>query len=1265
MRKVKRGLAAIMAALLMLPAQSILAVTQTQDQTVEADAAAGDEKKEEKATPGNAQRKEEVTEEAANNEESSRTTKAAPKKSKAVATPSEARKSKAAKDEVKFNTGKHIYCVVSEEDFFDFELGDAYFEEDGSYTINIPEQNPFFPYEVEFTYRDKTERKWFMTPDDSVEVGGHTFYVSAYFDESAVTQMSLSVGGDTVIVYPEEKEFTDDGEEGIDPASLLPLDTKNLTVDLTGYTPLELTMVSVDDLFIGNELADGDKVMWSRRDDYTISMPGDKLDLSYNTYSSYSYSSGVYWTMIVGEDNQLAANNIRYDVNVKVTPSEDWLIPSIYFQDSEGKRIEKELRRTYYSDYDDRELEIDVYDEQEDEDEIAYVSLSINDTLFPNVNYDQIKVYLGEFTSVEEALSGIDITDDIFGEDMTQMYGGCPVMKWHDTYITMFAFDADGNVVGCLPLNMYVETYTKANHISWYSLVAKYGDSTIDVENSSSRQKRDGVDYINHTLYKNYAADGIYYQQLRYVNNSEEKSEIIAAYVGKYATIQEAVAAGAEDIKDELFTSPGYGADYSNGIMFSIFAGEDSVNVKEIYYWKFQTERGEVLDLSSSTWVYFHGLVDHEGNNISLNMVDDEDSYADGSYITMLVDKNVDLSSLAPEFSKNDVTKLYAEGSKEPEVSGKSFHDFSHGPVQYTVSAEDGIALKNIWLQVVKAGVGNGGLYINSLADEDAKTKVENGVTYSTREMIIDGRYDYQHDIVLINLGSEAIPSISVDLVSDEVELDNYWTLKGDYALPDIDNGETDKTIGYHSPWNLAKIRIRPKEGAADGREIRGTLTIKSGEKELIVLTLTGIVGDPSITTKEIPEAVKYVPYGTMIQNSNKYNWNEVSYQLINGRLPEGMVIRQNGEIYGVPTETGSFTFTVRMRNSFNRFTNSEKTFTLTVIENTDDNVDAATDQGYMLTQRIQDMMLNSVYEQTMVSEGVYDEFVDIFLDGVKLQKDVDYTSESGSTRITIRSETLKANNQEGKHTLGIEFRTKNTKILKRAAQNYEVKKRGTNNENNVNNTNKNSNSGGKNRVDLTKTSSMPRDAKKGYYSTQTGIITGEGEGYSHWTRDELGWKLIYADGTPASGYVAQLDNGTAVEQVLWEQINGVWYAFGITGYLKSGWVYDYQLDGWYCLTEENGMYSGWYGDAEDHCVYYLEPVTGKLAVGWKNIDHKWHYFNSISSVPTWNFNAVTGKWVYNVLSGSKPYGAMYENEYTPDGYYVGVNGIWDEQTEQ
>ena len=211
-----------------------------------------------------------------------------------------------------------------------------------------------------------------------------------------------------------------------------------------------------------------------------------------------------------------------------------------------------------------------------------------------------------------------------------------------------------------------------------------------------------------------------------------------------------------------------------------------------------------------------------------------------------------------------------------------------------------------------------------------------------------------------------------------------------------------------------------------------------------MVITLTGTIGDPSITTKEVPEAVKYVPYGTMIQNSNKYSWNTVRYEVWEGELPGGMVVRPNGELYGVPTEVGEFTFTVRMTNSYSSFGSSFRQFTLVVQENTDANVEGQTDLSYELTERVTYDYNSGLGDQLMVSQGEYGEFVALWLDGVKLTEGVDYTSESGSTRITIASQTLEGNKAQGTHTLGVEFRTTDNNTLRRAAQNYVLDGKGS-----------------------------------------------------------------------------------------------------------------------------------------------------------------------------------------------------------------------------
>lgn len=303
--------------------------------------------------------------------------------------------------------------------------------------------------------------------------------------------------------------------------------------------------------------------------------------------------------------------------------------------------------------------------------------------------------------------------------------------------------------------------------------------------------------------------------------------------------------------------------------------------------------------------------------------------------------------------------------------------------------------------------------------------------------MILDSYHNNVHDILLANIGTGTIGRLKAELVSDVLEMDEYWTLKGEKELAGYSG--TEKTTEYGELSNLAKIRLRTKNNITSD-VVSGTLTIKSGDKTLIVLELTGNIGDPRIITTEIPEAVKYVPYGTMIQNNNKYSWNNIKYTLRRGSLPEGMELKSNGELYGVPKETGEFTFTVRMevKSKIERTWN-EKEFTLKVNGNTNANVDAATDDGYEVSTRISDMPAGAGEAQVFVSEGEYATFKNVFLDGNKLVSGKDFTSESGSTKITILAETLDKLPQ-GTHTIGVEFRTEE-ETLKRAAQNFDIGK--------------------------------------------------------------------------------------------------------------------------------------------------------------------------------------------------------------------------------
>lgn len=542
-------------------------------------------------------------------------------------------------------------------------------------------------------------------------------------------------------------------------------------------------------------------------------------------------------------------------------------------------------------------------------------------------------------------------------------------------------------------------------------------------------ENADHLKIVEFELDEKYAVNKKYFVHVKY------DGSIVAAYEGLYESIAAAENSGAvklEPPNSEYSFGWGYEADYSDGVYFSFFTGErQKVS-------RFLVKAKNATPLTGSE-VEFTGLLDNNGNQIECYLSKNEyDSYAGGGCITVIVEGDVDITRLAPEFRISiyaGTTNLYAMGSSEPEQSGKSYHDFSHGAVQYTIVSYIGEP-KNIWLTVKKANEDKPAdtpynLYINSLSDSEADTRVEGRVIYSKREIILGQKSDI-HDILLMNMGANVISKLSVKLESDVTELDEYWTLNGSHDLEAFSGTEKDPQTSGELP-NLAKVHLRKKAGVVSGTAVEGTLTVKADGKPIMVLELTGIAGPPVIITEDIPEAVKYVPYETVIQNSSKYARAGVKYEFTSGSLPDGMEFRESGEIYGIPKEEGSFTFGVKLISTKPSSTQT-KEFTLVVKENTDANVDAATDEGYDVTQRIPAVVIGSSESYTFVSQGVLEEFVDAYLDGEKLVRDVDYDAESGSTRLTISSQTLTRANEVGTHTLGVEFRTEGENLLRKAA---------------------------------------------------------------------------------------------------------------------------------------------------------------------------------------------------------------------------------------
>lgn len=172
---------------------------------------------------------------------------------------------------------------------------------------------------------------------------------------------------------------------------------------------------------------------------------------------------------------------------------------------------------------------------------------------------------------------------------------------------------------------------------------------------------------------------------------------------------------------------------------------------------------------------------------------------------------------------------------------------------------------------------------------------------------------------------------------------------------------------------------------------------------------------------------------------------------------------------------------------------------------------------------------------------------------------------------------------------------------------------------------------------------------------------SGRDRNTSTWVKESTGWRYRLSNGTYLSGsLVLDPATGRQVEQIVWKQLRGAWWAFGADGYIRTGWVYDYSAGKWYYVDENTGMRTGWYLDPQDGRWYYLDPATGEMLTEWQLIpDLGYVYLNPYAPQPTWSYDEALKTWVYMEGAG-RPYGSLYMAEWTPDGYYVNADGVWE-----
>lgn len=623
-----------------------------------------------------------------------------------------------------------------------------------------------------------------------------------------------------------------------------------------------------------------------------------------------------------------------------------------------------------------------------------------------NFVYTAVKAVEGSYTSLSDAEEKEDISEQLFGD-------GYKVNLRKTTYITVFTKYTNSEEEAPFPVHISIYGYKTSSSNSYRD------DITVPIPSGNSdpwfrltSASAEGYDIISRTLDRGNVTDTYYsfgYQTMFiYPKKNAVEEETTTTEEETTTTEEETTATEEETTVTEEKTTASEAEITTPKVETDVLeeetaAPEAKADVSE-----------EITSVS-------------ETENETAKTIEETES---AEAAEEKKDESA-LSELMLNVNTNGVN-IYDSVSGDPVDFENDPQDFTAGTVQYTVAMEeDNNKTKNYFLSILQPVAGGAKLYVNGPKE---------------REVYFDGYFDNRHDILIANIGDEVLTGLTAELIdAQNVKIDSYWNVGGE---------KNDTLQAFTSAYsddmaNLAKIRLVP-----DGEgEVKGTLKITADGQEPVLINLIGHAGDPKIVTESpLKDAVKYVPYRAIIANDNIHDWNEVTYNYY-GRLPKGVTFNEKtGEIYGTPQETGTFSFHVSLSFSagYGYFSNEYTDFELTVTDNTNDNVYNATDTNYDLktplgreaTAGAHDYVLGRVAEdQLFVSNGGFSEFIDLWLNGQRLEKDKDYNVEDGSTRIVIFDETFDGLEDNENNTIAAEFREGGdlNNDLKRTAQNFKI----------------------------------------------------------------------------------------------------------------------------------------------------------------------------------------------------------------------------------